>query len=146
LTAQSGILETLNDNAIAAFKAQGNVIKGTKKVIGGTYGNRKNRKDGSYYMEKESKMRDDVSLQTQEVIRLISKKNTLLEAKLTLPTNKAKWEELKKFILNKINQFEEQHVLVKTEAYEMHFDDVGAPNILQRRVRRVRMMPLFKGW
>jgi hypothetical protein len=52
----------LNENAIAAFKAQGNVTKGTKTVTGGTYGNRKNRKDGSDYMEKESKTRVDGSL------------------------------------------------------------------------------------
>jgi hypothetical protein len=43
------------------------------------------------------------------------------------------------------NQFEEQRVLVKTEAYEMHFDDVGAPNVLQRRVGRAEMMPLLEG-
>jgi hypothetical protein len=62
--ARSGIVKTLNDNAIAAFKAQGNIIKGTKKVTGGTYGNRKNREDGSDYMEKESKTRVDGSLRT----------------------------------------------------------------------------------
>jgi hypothetical protein len=38
-------------------------------------------------MEKESKMRVDGSLQTREAIRLIIKKNTQMEAKLTLPTN-----------------------------------------------------------
>jgi hypothetical protein len=135
----------LNENAIAAFKAEGNVIKGTKTVTGGTYGNRKNRKDGSDYMEKESKTRVDGSLRTREAIRLIIKKNIQMEAKLTLPTNKAKWEELREFISNKINQFEEQRVLVKTEAYEMHFDNVGAPNVLQRRVGRVEMMPLLEG-
>jgi hypothetical protein len=68
-----------------------------------------------------------------------------MEAKLTLPTNKAKWEELREFISNKINQFEEQRVLVRTEAYEMHYDDVGVPNVLQRRVGRVEMMPLLEG-
>jgi hypothetical protein len=145
LTALSGIVKTLNDNAIAAFKAQGNVIRGMKTVTRGTYGNRKNRKDGSDYMEKESKTRVDKLLQTQEAIRLIIKKNTQMEAKLTLPTNKAKWEEVRKFISNKINQFEEQCVLVKTEEYEKHFDDVGAPNVLQRRVGRVKMMPLLEG-
>ena len=144
-TARSGIVETLNENAIAAFKAEGNVIKGTKTVTGGTYGNRKNRKDGSDYMEKESKTRVDGSRRTQEAIRLIVEKNTQMEAKLTLPTNKAKWEELREFISNKINQFEEQRVLVKTEAYEMHYDDVGVPNVLQRRVGRVEMMPLLEG-
>jgi hypothetical protein len=56
-----------------------------------------------------------------------------------------KWEELREFISNKINQFEEQRVLVKTEAYEMHYDDVRAPNVLQRRVGRVEMMPLLEG-
>jgi hypothetical protein len=61
-TARSGIVETLNENAIAAFKVQGNVIKGIKTVTGGTHGNRKNRKDGSDYMEKESKTRVDGSL------------------------------------------------------------------------------------
>jgi hypothetical protein len=67
-----------------------------------------------------------------------------MEAKLTLPTNKAKWEELREFISNKIKQFEEQHVLVKTEANEMHFNHVGVPNVLQRRVGRVEMMPLLE--
>jgi hypothetical protein len=145
LTAQSGIVETLNENAISAFKAQGNVIKGTKTVTGGTYGNSKNRKDGSNYMENERKTRVDGSLRTREAIRLVIKKNTQIEAKLTLPTNKAKWEELREFISNKINQFEEQRVLVKTEPYKMHFDDVGAPNVLQRRVGRVEMIPLLEG-
>jgi hypothetical protein len=92
-TARSGIVETLNENVIAAFKAHGNIIKGTKSVTGGTYGDRKNRKDGSDYIEKESKTRVDGSRRTQEAIRLIVKKNTQMEAKLTLPTNKAKWEE-----------------------------------------------------
>jgi hypothetical protein len=82
-TARSGIVKTLNENAIAAFKAQVNVIKGTKTVTGGTYGNRKNRKDGSDYMEKESKMRVDGSLQTRDAISLIIKKNTQMEAKLS---------------------------------------------------------------
>jgi hypothetical protein len=136
-TARSGIVETFNDDTIAAFKAHGNIIKGTKSVTGGTYGNRKNREDGSDYVEKESKTRVNGSRRTQEAIRLIVKKNTQMEAKLTLPTNKAKWEELREFISNKINQFEEQRVLVKTEAYEMHYDDVRAPNVLQRRVGRV---------
>jgi hypothetical protein len=68
-----------------------------------------------------------------------------MEAKLTLPTNKAKWEELREFVSKKINQFEEQGVLVKTEVYEMHCEDVGAPNVLQRRVRRVETMPLSEG-
>jgi hypothetical protein len=145
LTARSGIIENLNDNAIGAFKAHRNIIKWTKSVTGGTYGNRKNRKDGSDYIEKESKTRVDGSLRTQEAIRLAIKKNTQVEAKLTFPTNKAKWEELREFILNKINQFEDQRVLVKTEAYEMHYDDVGAPNVLQRRVERVEMMPLLEG-
>jgi hypothetical protein len=145
LTARSGIVESLNENAIAAFKAHGNIIKGTKSVTGGTYGNRKNRKDGLDYIEKESKTRVDGSRRTQEAIRLIVKKNTQMEAKLTLPTNEAKWEELREFISNKINQFEEHRVLVKTEAYEMHYDDVAAPNVLQRRVRRVEMMPLLEG-
>jgi hypothetical protein len=93
-TARSGIVETLNENVIAAFKAHGNIIKGTNSVSGGTYGNRKNRKDGSdYIIEKESKTRVDGSRRTQEAIRLTVKKNTQMEAKLTLPTNKAKWEE-----------------------------------------------------
>jgi hypothetical protein len=66
----------LNENAIAAFKAHGNIIKGTQPVTGGTYGNRKNRKDGSDYVEKESKTRVNGSRQNQEAIRLIVKKNT----------------------------------------------------------------------
>jgi hypothetical protein len=53
-----------------------------------------------------------------------------MEAKLTLSTSKVKWEELRKFILNKTNQFEEQGVLFKTEAYEMHYNNVGAPDLL----------------
>jgi hypothetical protein len=67
------------------------------------------------------------------------------QAYLTLPTNKAKREELRDIISIKINQFEEQCLLVKTEKYEMHFNDVGAPNVLQRKVGRVKMMPLLEG-
>jgi transposase-like protein len=79
----------------------------------GYYGNRKNRKDGSDYIGKESKMRVDRYLQTQEAIRHIIKKNAQMEAKLTLPTKNAKWEEKREFIPNKINQLEEQPVLPK---------------------------------
>jgi hypothetical protein len=93
-TARSGIVEALNENAIAAFTAPGKIIKGTKTVSGGTYGNRKNKIDGSDYMEKESKTRVDGSLRSQEAIRLIIKKHRRMEAMLTLPANKAKWDEL----------------------------------------------------
>jgi hypothetical protein len=43
-----------------------------------------------------------------------------------------------------MNQFEEHLVAVKTEVYEMHYIDSGAPKVLQRRVQRVKLLPLFK--
>jgi hypothetical protein len=45
----------------------------------------------------------------------------------------------------KINQFEDHRVAVKTEAYEMHYEDSGASNVLQRRVGRVKLLPLLEG-
>ncbi len=68
-----------------------------------------------------------------------------MESKLTLPANRAKWEKLRECISKKINQFEEDRVAVKTEAYEMHYEDTGAPNVLQRRVGRVELLPLLEG-
>jgi hypothetical protein len=62
LTAGSGIVRSLSENAIATFKAQGNIIKGTRRGTGGTYDNRKNVKEGLDNMEKESNMRVDGSL------------------------------------------------------------------------------------
>jgi hypothetical protein len=144
-TARSGIVEALNDNTITAFKAPGKFIKGSKTVTGGTYGNRKNRKDGSDYMEKESKKRVDGSLRTQEAIRLVLKKHTRMEAMLTSPANKEKWDQLNEYISKKNNQFEEHRVAVKTQAYDRHYYDNRAPNVLQRRVGRVELMPLLEG-
>jgi nuclear transport factor 2 (NTF2) superfamily protein len=51
-----------------------------------------------------------------------------MEPKLTLPANRAKWDKLRERLSKKINQFEEHRVAVKTEAYEMHYEDSGAPN------------------
>jgi hypothetical protein len=68
-----------------------------------------------------------------------------MESKFTLPANRAKWDKLKECISKKISQFEEHHVAVKTEAYEMHYEDSGAPNVLQRQVGRVELLPLLEG-
>jgi hypothetical protein len=144
-TARSGIVESLNETAIAAFQDQGRHIRETKTVTGGGYGNRKYKKDGSEYIEKESKTRVDGKLRSQEAIRLVVKKHMQMEAKLTCPINKAKWDELKENISEKINQFEEHRVAVKTEAYDTHYGVTGAPNVLQRRVGRVELMPLLEG-
>jgi hypothetical protein len=43
-TTRSGIVRSLNESTIAAFKAVGKIIKGTRTVKGGTYGNRKYKK------------------------------------------------------------------------------------------------------
>ena len=51
---------------------------------------------------------------------------------------------MKVFQTNK-NQFEEERVAAKTEAYEKHYDDSRVPNALQRRVGRVELMPLLEG-
>jgi hypothetical protein len=144
-TTRSGIVGSLNESTIAAFKAEGKNIKGTRTVTGGTYGNRKYKKDGSDYIEKESKTRVDGSLRSQEAIRLIMERNAQMESKLTLPANRAKWDKLRECISKKINQFEEHRVAVKTEAYEMHYEESGAPNVLQRRVGRIELMPLLEG-
>jgi hypothetical protein len=71
--------------------------------------------------------------------------NAQMESKVTLPANKAKWDKLRDCISKKINQFEWHHVAVKTEAYEMHYEDSGAQNVLQRRVGRVKLLPLLEG-
>jgi hypothetical protein len=71
--------------------------------------------------------------------------NKQMESKLTLPANRTKWDKLRECISKKINQFEEHGVAVKTEAYEMHYEDSGAPNVLQRRVGRVKLLPLLEG-
>ncbi|WP_288993256.1 hypothetical protein [uncultured Marinobacter sp.] len=136
LTTRSGIVGSLNESTIAAFKAEGKIIKGTRTVTGGTYGNRKYKKDGSDYIEKESKTRVDGSLRSQEAIRLIMETNAQMESKLTLPANRAKWDKLRECISKKINQFEEHRVAMKTEAYEMHYEESGAPNVLQRIYKR----------
>ena len=34
---------------------------------------------------------------------------------------------------------------MKTEAYKMHYEESGAPNVLQRRVGRIELMPLLEG-
>ena len=52
-------------------------------------------------MEKESKTRVDGSFRSQEAIRLIIKKHRRTEAMLTLPANKAKWDELYEGVSNK---------------------------------------------
>ncbi len=103
------------------------------------------KKNGSDYIEKESKTRVDGSLRSQEAIRLIINANTQMETKLTLPANKAKWDELRLCIFQKINQFEEHRVAVKTEKYERHYEESGAPNVLQRRVGRIELKPLLEG-
>jgi hypothetical protein len=112
LTTRSGIVESLNKSTITAFKAGGKIIIGTRTVIGGTYGNRKYKKDGSDYIEKESKTRVDGSLRSQEAIKLIVETNAQMESKLTLPVNKAKWDKLRECISKKIIQFEEHRVAV----------------------------------
>jgi hypothetical protein len=144
-TARSGIVESLNENTINAFHDKERIMKGSSIVTGGVYGSRKYKKDGSDYIEKESKTRVDGKLRSQEAIQLVVKKHIHMEAKLTLPINQAKWDELKEYISQKINQFEEHRVAVKTEAYEMHYEDTVAPNVLQRRVGRVELMPLLEG-
>jgi hypothetical protein len=85
----------LNESTIAAFKAEGKIIKGTRMVTWGTYGNIKYKKDGSDYIKEESKTRVDGSLRSQEVIRITMEMNAQMESKLTLPANKANrtnWE------------------------------------------------------
>jgi hypothetical protein len=71
--------------------------------------------------------------------------NAQMESKLTLPANRAKWDKLRECISKKINQFEEHRFAVKTEAYKMHYEDSGAPNVLQRQVGRVQLLPLLEG-
>ena len=144
-TARSGIVESLNETAIAAFQDQGRHIRETRTVTGGGYGSRKNKKDGSDYGEKESKTRVDGKLRSQAAIRLVVNKHTQIEAKLTNPANKAKWDKLKGNISEKINQFEEHRVAKKTQAYDNHYEETGAPNVLQRRIGRVELMPLLEG-
>ena len=61
-TTQTRIVGSLNESTIAAFKAEGKMIKGTRTVTEGTYGKRKYKKDGSDYIEKKSKTRVDGSL------------------------------------------------------------------------------------
>jgi hypothetical protein len=72
-------------------------------------------------------------------------RNAQMESKLTLPANRAKWDKLRECFSKKINQFEEHRVAVKTEAYKMHYEESGAPNVLQRRVGRIELMPLLEG-
>jgi hypothetical protein len=43
-TTRSGIVGSLNESTNAAFKAEGKIIKGTRTVTGGTYGNKKIQK------------------------------------------------------------------------------------------------------
>jgi hypothetical protein len=104
-TTRLGIVGSLNESTIAAFKAKGKIIKGNRTVTGGMYGNRKYKKDGSDYIEKESKTGVDGLLRSQEAIRLIMETNAQMETKLTLPANKAKWDKLREFISKKMNQF-----------------------------------------
>jgi hypothetical protein len=54
-TTRSRIVGSLNESTNAAFKAKGKIIKGTRTVTGGTYGNRKYKKDGSDYIEKKAR-------------------------------------------------------------------------------------------
>jgi hypothetical protein len=104
-TTRSGRVGALNDNYIAAFRNQG-IIKGNNTVTSGKYGTRKYRKDGSEYIEKDSKMRVNGSLRSQEAIKLVIKKHKQIAAKLTLPANKAKWLQLREGISKKMNQFD----------------------------------------
>jgi hypothetical protein len=62
-TTRSGIVGALNDNSIATFRNQG-IIKGNNTVTSGEYGTRKYRKDGSEYIEKDSRMRVNGSLRS----------------------------------------------------------------------------------
>jgi hypothetical protein len=71
--------------------------------------------------------------------------NAQMKTKITLPANKAKWHKVRECISKKRNQFEEHCVAGKTEAYEMHYEDSGAPNVLHRRVQRVKLLPRLEG-
>jgi hypothetical protein len=144
-TARSGVVAELNECSIAAFRNQA-TIRGNQNITGGNYGERKRKKDGSDYIEKTSKMRVDGNLRSQAAIKLIVRKQRRMERKLSIPANKAKWDQLRTSISKTINQFEAQRVMVKMEAMDKTWDENHrAPNALQRRVGRVEFMPLVEG-
>jgi hypothetical protein len=67
------------------------------------------------------------------------KKHKQIAAKLTIPANKAEWLQLREGVSKKMDQFD------KTEEFVGHFDENRAPNVLQRRVGRIELMPLLEG-
>jgi hypothetical protein len=143
-TARSGMVETVNNEAHEYFKNQP-TIPGSRTLMPGKYGARKRKKDGLDYVEKTHKMRVDGSLKSTAAINFIIKRNKRLEVKLATAEGKAKWTQLRADISESQNQFEMKRVAVKTEAWENNMSKNKNPNILQRRVGIVEMMPLLEG-
>jgi hypothetical protein len=84
-------------------------------------------------------------LKSTAAINFIIKRNKKVEDKLTTIEGKAKWEQLRADILETQNQFEMKRVAVKTEAWEKNIGKNKDPNILQRGVGIVEIMPLLEG-
>jgi len=142
-TARSGLVESLNVNAVQSFHTQTH-IKGNAYVEGGVSGSRKRKSDGSVYKEKESKTSVDGHIRSREALRLIVSRANDLKKDLCHQEMKMKWMRLREDLSVKENQFVQKRCAIKKEKFVSEYGKNKPPNKLQKRAGNIDTMPIVQ--